>query len=104
MPACDICNATTGADAIRYSASQLRHAVDTGYRPEPAIASSRALGEMFGVARGERHWHREWVAQVRGDATGWLLCGPCARDLDIHLDRHAGARPPRWRDLFGKRR
>jgi hypothetical protein len=81
MPVCDSCNATTGADAIRYTAGQLRHAVDTGYRPQ----------------------HRVWPVQAHRDPTDWLLCGPCARDLDAHLDRHAGARPPRWRDLFGKR-
>jgi hypothetical protein len=104
MTVCDICNTVARADAIRYTANQLHHAVDTGYRPEAAIRGSRQLGDMFGVRRSDRHWHREWVEQVHHSATEWLLCGRCARDLDAHLDQHASARPPRWHDLFGRRR
>jgi hypothetical protein len=112
MPACDICNEPPGPSAKRYSAAQLRSAVETGYRPKVAIEHHKRLSSQLGLNLSDDHWFGEWVAQVRRDQTDWLLCQSCGAGLEAHLQRRAGAPPqlppqpqPRLRrSLFGWRR
>ncbi|HEY0452099.1 hypothetical protein [Actinophytocola sp.] len=106
MPACDICDDPPGPDAKRYTAKQLRAAVDSGYRPRAVIEGYRAVAGRLGLDLGDDHWFGEWVGQVRRDRTDWVLCRTCATGLDDHLGKPAGGPPPppRGRGLFGRRR
>ncbi|MPZ83237.1 MAG: hypothetical protein GEV28_23730 [Actinophytocola sp.] len=102
MPACDICNASPGPDAKRYPAKQLRAAADGGYRPRAVVDGFQAVAARLGV--GDADPWGTWLDIVRRDRSDWLLCRPCAADLDNHLRKvAAGPLPPRRRGLFGRR-
>jgi hypothetical protein len=93
MPVCDICNATPGPDAKRFTADRLREAVNTGYRPAAVIEHYRGLAGRLGLDLGDDHWYGEWVEQVRRDRTDWLLCQTCSTGLVAHLANPGAARP-----------
>jgi hypothetical protein len=64
------------------------------------LAPYRALASRRGIARSDTFWFDQWVAQVRADHGGWLLCGSCRFELEAHLAKPAVATPSRRSDLF----
>ena len=73
MNACDLCNVPLGSNADRYSASQIRKAVQAGLRPD---SNSVELGAAFGMSKEDTQ--QAWIQQVMTDNTDWLLCPACS--------------------------
>ena len=83
MGICDLCNATLGYGAKRYSPDRVRTAVRNGLRPDGAMGGlAAALGQNL---------NQGWVQMVMADTTDWALCPACASRLEGYL--HPGSQP-----------
>lgn len=82
MGVCDFCSAPLDANAVRYSASQIRKAVRAGLRPP---STSIELGAAFGMSRSEAE--AMWMQRVMVDSTDWLLCPTCYSTVARYVSR-----------------
>ncbi|MBZ5563132.1 MAG: hypothetical protein LAP13_12020 [Acidobacteriia bacterium] len=76
MRKCDLCHVEIEYGE-GYSPEQVRTAVGDGLRP-------RGLLEELIVASG-RSIDRDWVELTLSTPTYWMLCIPCARDMETYL-------------------
>jgi hypothetical protein len=74
---CDLCGASAGANPRRISSELFRRAVQAGLLPP---ASMLQLGGALTGASKEQ-LAATWRAQVVSNATDWVLCESCARDV-----------------------
>lgn len=85
MNVCDLCNTPLGANATRFSASQVKEAVRAGLRPS---SISFELGAAFGMSKEDSE--RAWIHRVMTDNTDWLLCPACRARYEQYASRKKG--------------
>jgi len=80
MGNCDLCNDIIGANAKRFSASQMRKAARAGLRPAGGMSS---MASLFGLSQQESH--AGWLQMVMSDTSDWALCNSCASRVKKYL-------------------
>lgn len=89
MAVCDLCNTPISSASKRYSAAQVRAAVNAGLLPSGSAAE---LAKVFDPSL------QGWKQMVLSDSTDWVLCPSCSVLADARLGKpQASAQCALWR-------
>jgi hypothetical protein len=80
MGNCDLCNKSIAISAERFSAAQIKSAVQAGLLPPSNIDT---LGGVFGMSQEKAHVG--WIQRVMADSTDWAMCSSCASTVRKYL-------------------